>query len=74
MLEKYLKEFPMRRLVNVIKNRSVRIVIVLIFTIEILCFAMLTGYLSYTSGLNTVTENTNQVAAMVNAYVGRNGA
>ena len=49
-----------------IKNNSVRGLIVLLFTIEIVFFAILTGYLSYTSGLHTITENANQTSATVN--------
>lgn len=49
-----------------IKNNSVRRLIVLLFTVEIVFFALLTGYLSYTSGLHTITENANQTSATVN--------
>jgi PAS domain S-box-containing protein len=49
-----------------IKNKSIRGLIVLIFTIEILFFAMVTGYLSYTSGLHTITESANQISSIVN--------
>jgi PAS domain S-box-containing protein len=49
-----------------IKNKSIRGLIVLIFTIEILFFAMVTGYLSYTSGLHTITESANRISSIVN--------
>jgi len=51
---------------NFIRNKSVRSLIVLIFTIEILFFAMVTGYLSYTSGLHTATQSANQIASIAN--------
>jgi len=51
---------------NFIRNKSVRSLIVLIFTIEILFFAILTGYLSYTSGLHTITQSANQIASIAN--------
>lgn len=55
-----------RILSDFIKNKSVRTLIVLIFTVEIVFFAMLTGYLSYTSGLHTITESANQISSIVN--------
>jgi len=49
-----------------IKTKSIRSLIVLLFTIEILFFAMLIGYLSYTSGLHTVKESAKQISFVVN--------
>lgn len=50
---------------NFVKNRSVRSLIVLIFTVEIVFFAMLTGWLSYTSSLNTIAASANQISSNV---------
>lgn len=51
---------------ELIKRKSVRGLIILIFTVEIVFFAMLTGYLSYQSGLRTLTENASRVSSLVN--------
>ena len=56
---------------NFIRNKSVRSLIVLIFTIEILFFAMVTGYLSYTSGLHTATQSANQIASIANGEIAK---
>ncbi|HWR28228.1 MAG TPA: adenylate/guanylate cyclase domain-containing protein [Negativicutes bacterium] len=53
-------------LLDFLKNKSVRGLIVLIFTAGILFFAMLTGYLSYTTGLRNIEENANRVSSLVN--------
>ena len=60
-----------RILSDFIKNKSVRALIVLIFTVEILFFAMLTGYLSYTSGLHTITKSASQISSIVNDRITR---
>lgn len=52
-----------------LKFNSIRGLIVLIFTVEILFFAILTGYFSYTSGLHTVMENANQTVSIVNGEI-----
>lgn len=52
--------------IDFLKNKSVRGLIVLIFTVGILFFAMITGYLSYTTGLRNIEENAKRVASIVN--------
>lgn len=54
-----------------IRAKSVRITIVLVFTGGILFFAVLTGLLAYNSSMQTVTQNANQVAGLVNAEIAK---
>ena len=54
------------RLSDFIKNKSVRGLIVLIVSLEISIFALLAGYLSYVSGLQTITKNAAQISLIVN--------
>jgi len=53
-------------IIDFMKNKSVRGLIVLIFTVGILFFAMITGYLSYTTGLRNIEENAKRVSSIVN--------
>ncbi len=52
-----------------LKYKSIRGLIVLIIFGQILFFAILTGYLSYTSGLHTIMENANQTVSTVNDQI-----
>lgn len=56
---------------TLIKNHSIRIFIVLIIFGHIIIFAALTGYLAYTSGLRTITENANRISSLVNAEIAK---
>lgn len=49
-----------------IKTKSIRFLIVFLFTTEMFFFAIVTGYLAYTSGLHTVKENARQMSFVVN--------
>lgn len=51
---------------KIFKNKSIRVLIILIFTAEILFFAIFLGCLSYTNGLQTITKSADQISFTVN--------
>ena len=50
-----------------VHNKSIRVLIVVILTAQISLFAILTGFLAYTSGLQTVRENAREISLQVNS-------
>ena len=59
------------KITDLIKNNSVRILIVLIIFIQILVFTVVTGYLAYTSGFRTIKENAAQISILVNNEISK---
>lgn len=54
---------------NVFKGVSVRKIIILMFTVEVLIFAIIIGYLAYISGGKTIMESARETSLAVNSNV-----
>lgn len=56
----------MNFITDFIKNKPLRFLIITVFTVPILFFSTLTGYLAYVSNVHTLKESAKQISALVN--------
>lgn len=54
---------------NVFQGLSVRNIIIVMFTVEVLLFAIIVGYLAYNSGVKTIMESARRTSLAVNSNV-----